>query len=248
MVFLFPTSFFLGSVYNDSLFLLLASLTLLFARNKRWVIASIFGGLATLARLNGLALLPFICVEYLTQFYKDGKVMWDVRAMIKDKIYAFCLIPMSFFGYLYYINSTYGSWTLVFTSMKAWNQDKITFPLQVFWRYFKIIVLHPTFKLNYWIAALEVSAVFLFIGLLIYSFKKIRFSYWVFFAVSILIPSLTGTFQGMPRYGLHLYPFFLSLTLFFEKKDNRLLFGYFTICILLELILVALFTRGYFVA
>lgn len=51
---LFPTSFYYGAVYNDSLFFLLATTSLYFARKRSWIMASVLGGLATLARLNGL--------------------------------------------------------------------------------------------------------------------------------------------------------------------------------------------------
>jgi hypothetical membrane protein len=65
--------------------------------------------------------------------------------------------------------------------------------------------------LNYWVAVVEFLAVIFSVFLLLWSWRKIRSLYWVFFAVSLLIPALTGTFQGMPRYALHLYPFFLEL-------------------------------------
>jgi len=171
-----------------------------------------------------------------------------LRKLIKDRIFAIILIPLSFLAYLAYVHIAHGDWNLVFSSMKIWHQDKMIFPFQTVWRYFKILVLYPTFLPNYWIALLECLSVLLYTFLLVFSYKKIRFSYWIFFAISILIPALTGTFQGMPRYGLHLYPFFLSLALFFEKKDNKVLLVYFTGCMLLGFLFVMMFTRGYFVA
>lgn len=261
IILLFPTSLFYGAAYNDALFLLFSILSIHFARKKIWVASSIAGGIATLTRFNGLALLPFIFFEYLTKDQKNEKQTWNIKqiakfakrcfspqTIIKEKFYSILLIPLTFLGYLYYIEEKFGDWNLVFSSMKLWGQDKITFPLQVFWRYIKIIVFDPTFKLNYWIALLELLFVLLYIAMMIYSYKKIRFSYWILFVVSILIPSLTGTFQGMPRYGLHLYPFFLSLSLFLTKRRLAFRLFYFIVSISLLCLFIVLFTRGYFVA
>lgn len=262
IVLLFPSSFFYGAAYNDSLFLLWASLTIYFARRRFWGIASMGGALATLTRLNGLVLLFFILCEYVVERARLSDTSWEFRRLmretkkifshypqiIKDKIYMVALIPLAFLGYLFYIEVVRGDWNLVFSSMKMWNQDKVTFPLQVFWRYIKIVVLYPTFKLNYWVAFFELFSVLTYVFFIVYSYKKIRVSYWIFFVVSILIPSLTGTFQGMPRYGLHLYPFFLSVALFLSQKRFFTKFIYFTVSISLFLFAIMFFTRGYFVA
>lgn len=258
---LFPTSFYYGAVYNDSLFFLLATTSLYFARKKSFVLASITGALATLARLNGLALVFPIIFEYLSQGALNPIDTWKINelkkeiikkvkktAIIGQKIYFVISIPLVFLGYLIFTEINYETWTKVFSAMSAWEQDKVVFPLQVFWRYIKIIGLFQFSNTVYQVALLELFSVLLYIGMMIYSFKRIRLSYWLFFAFSILIPSLTGTFQGMPRYGLHLYPFFLALTLFLENRSNSTRAIYFVISLLLFFYCLIHFTRGYFIA
>jgi len=244
----FPTSMFYQALYNDSLFFFLACLTLYFGRKEKWFIACLCGGLATLCRLNGLALFFFILVEYTGDTKKQWGSNLTLSQIIKSKIYSVFLIPGAFVSFLFYINIKSGSWTTLFSSMKEWNQDKITFPLQVVWRYIKIFFSASPSHFNYWIAALEFGFVLFYAALIVWSFKKIRFSYWVFFVLSILIPSLTGTFQGMPRYGLHLYPLFLTIALFFENKSKLTRMAYLLISIGLMLFYIGFFTRGYFVA
>lgn len=244
---LFPTSYYYVAVYNDSLFLLLATLTIYYGRQKRWVAASVWGLFATLTRLNGLALFFFLLAEYIASL-NNKKSLYDIKSYFASKIYAVALIPLAFLGFLTYIQLAWGDWNRMFTAMKQWHQDRVIFPLQVVWRYVKILAIHPQPGIIYWVAALELSAVILYTLLIIYSYKKIRLSYWIFFTLSILIPSLTGTFQGMPRYGLHLYPFFLAIALFLNDKPKIVKIMYFAISAILLFLCVTLYTRGYFVA
>lgn len=257
---LFPASFYYGAVYNDSLFFLLATTSLYFARKRSFFLASLAGALATLARLNGLVLIFPILFEYLLARDKNPADTWNItklkeemakkirKIVPSEKVYFVVLIPLAFLGYLLFTQINYDSWSKVFSSMSPWGQDKIVFPLQVFWRYIKIIGSLEFSSYVYQVAFLELLFVFLYIAMLVYSYKKIRFSYWLFFAISILIPSLTGTFQGMPRYGLHLYPFFLSLLLFLEHKSIRTKLIYFAISVFLLYYCLSFFTRGYFIA
>ncbi len=257
---LLPTSFYFGAVYNDSLFFFLATTSLYFARKRSFLLASIAGALATLSRLNGLVLVFPILFEFLSAKDKNPIDTWNLTKLKKEidreirklipseKVYFVILIQLAFLGYLLFTQINYESWTKVFSAMSVWNQDRITFPLQVFWRYIKIIGSFEFSNYVYQVALIELFFVFLYIATLIYSYKKIRFSYWLFFAVSILIPSLTGTFQGMPRYGLHLYPFFLSLVLFLEHRSISTKLIYFAISVFLLYYCLSLFTRGYFIA
>lgn len=58
----FPTSFFLGAVYSESLFLLLAVASFLAAERGRFAHAGLAAGLALLTRSAGVALLPALVV------------------------------------------------------------------------------------------------------------------------------------------------------------------------------------------
>ena len=60
----FPTAFYLGSVYSESLFLFLAVASFYFARKKLWLIALMLAGLASVTRLIGLAVILSIGLEY----------------------------------------------------------------------------------------------------------------------------------------------------------------------------------------
>ena len=59
---LFPTAVFLGAVYSESLYLLLAVATFLLAERGRFLSAGAAAGLAILTRTAGVALLPALAV------------------------------------------------------------------------------------------------------------------------------------------------------------------------------------------
>lgn len=257
----FPTSFFYTAVYADALFLLLASATLYFARKQRWLAASVFGGLAALARLNGLALFFVIGAEYLLSTNTKLQKKWDIgdflktlwRAVgsvkfIRSGILWSLLIPTAFLGYLLYIQMQFGDWHLFFSGVEVWHRDKLTFPLQTFWRYVKILVLYPNLTFTYVVAMLEALFTLLYIWAMVWSWGKIRMSYWIMMFLHLLIPTLTGTLQGMPRYGLHLYPLFLVYTMFLKEQPQWAKGLWFLVSLGLLLFYLAYFTRGYFVA
>jgi len=258
---MYPTSPFYGAVYNDSLFFFLATLCIYMGRKQEWLLAALIGALATLTRLNGLALFFYLLFEYLykselapkskEQFFnlvKKTISSTKLKYFFTKHVYSIIFIPFTFLSYLIYVQYTQGDWNMVFSSMKIWNQDQITFPLQVIWRYLKIIFLDRSFSISYWVAAIEFLFVIWYLIISIHSYTRIRFSYWVFMNLSFLIPSLTGTFAGMPRYGLHIYPFFFYVTIFLTERSLTIKILYFLISIVLMFIVVMFFTRGYFIA
>ena len=75
-LFIFPTSYFLHVPYTESLFLALALGTFLAARTDRWALAGLLGALAGMTRLNGLLLVPALCVEALWQYRGARRWRW----------------------------------------------------------------------------------------------------------------------------------------------------------------------------
>ena len=230
---LFPTAYSYTNVYNDSLFLLFATSTLYFGRRKHWTFASITGLFATLTRLNGLALFFYLGIEYLTSTLTKPEQTFKIKKLydaalaaqkpekiFQSRIFISIIIPLAYIGYLRYIQLRFGNWRLIYKAMDVWRQNIPTFPLQVVWRYIKIFIYYRPFDMLYLVAVLEFMFVVLYIGTIIYAFKKIRLSYWIFLAASVLIPATTGTFAGMPRYGLHLYPLFLTFAIFLRTQTR----------------------------
>lgn len=77
----FPTSFFFGAVYTESLFLLLAVTTLWAARKNDWLLAVIVCFLAVLTRSAGIMLGIPMAVLFIQQHGKDLKA-WFPKVLL----------------------------------------------------------------------------------------------------------------------------------------------------------------------
>lgn len=256
---LFPTSFFLTAVYNDAIFLVLACLCLYFARLRRWWLAGIFGFVAALARINGIALMVFLGVEFMLQndvlkkqwqlplLFKRGFEAFQLQTWKKSAFWVWTLVVAGFLSYLGYIHLSTGSHQNLFGAMEVWNQDSMVFPPKVIWWYLKIFMSYPMNHYMYWVAVIEFVAIMGYLIALVWGWGKIRVSYWLFILASLLIPWLSGSFSGMPRYALHLYPLFLLLSLWIAKQPKAIKIVYAAVMVLLTLVITAFFTRGYFI-
>ncbi|OGE44282.1 hypothetical protein A3A45_01865 [Candidatus Daviesbacteria bacterium RIFCSPLOWO2_01_FULL_36_8] len=104
----------------------------------------------------------------------------------------------------------------------------------------------PPGQFEYWIALLELS-VFIAVSFLIYLGwkKKLNPSWLIFSLLTFLLPSFSGTFSGLPRYVITIFPIFIVLALI---KNRLFKISYGLISPVLLLLLLVLFSRGYFVA
>lgn len=245
----FPLSFFYQAVYVDSLFLCLSVLSFYWARRSNWILAGLFGGLATLTRLAGIALVPSLIIEWYLQNRKniEGLTINTVIKFAKNGLIASLLAGSGVLIYMLYLQFNFGDFLLFQKSMIAWRQNEFVFPPQVIFRYLKIFWLVEKNLLVFWVALVEFISLFLYMGLAIYTWKKIRVSYGLFMMVLLLLVAFTGTLAGIQRYVLHLFPAFLALALILDKRGVLKLFV-FAIFIMLGFIFTGLFTRGYWIA
>ncbi|MBI4973580.1 hypothetical protein HZC27_03155 [Candidatus Roizmanbacteria bacterium] len=236
---LFPTSFFFGSVYSESLFLLLTLLSFYFARKKQWLPAGLFGALTSATRVVGIILLPALLVEYAIL---RKKTMKDLLSIL--------LAP---FGLILYAAYNFVRWGNPLYFLQAQGElsngravNSIILPPQLIYRYIKILFTVSPIQYDWWIALLEFG-VFWFGIFLIYAMwkQKIRLSYFVFAILGMLIPMMSGTLTGFPRYILPLFPLFIVMS---GVKNKVFQIVYIGASIVLSFILLAFFARGYYIA
>lgn len=236
----FPTSFYFGALYTESLFLLLLVLSFYFGIKRNWILASLFGMIASATRVFGILLLPALLIEVWQKKDWSRKVLW------------LFMIPLGLGAYSYYQLITTGD-PLTFYKLQLLvgeqHQSGIVLFPQVVYRYFKILLTLDVKSPIYQTIILELLTGIVFLILLIYGyFKKIRLSYLFFAIVAFLLPTIQGSFSSLPRYVLVLFPLFLALAIWLDDRSklvNFLIFGFLIIGLSLETVL---FLRGYWVA
>lgn len=238
----FPTAFYFGAIYSESLFLLLTVLTFWFAKKNKFVLAGIFAALASATKIQGILLSVFLLVEIISRHKKEGNNIFDWKNVV-----GVIISPIGLVGYMGYLWQKFGNPIYFLTAQPAFGAERSSMPLvslpQVFYRYFKMLTTISPTNLSFWNASLELVMTLGVITLLVFSFKKVKFSYWIFAVLSVILPTLTGTLSSMPRYILLAFPLFPMIA-----RYKRLSKCTIIVQAILEIILVAIFTRGYWIS
>ena len=247
LLLLFPTSFYFGSFYTESTFLMLAVWSFYFARKKSWFLAGILGAFSTATRIVGLALVPALLLEAWLQKRKEE------RFNLLPAAFGILLVPLGLFLYMYFLKLTTGDALEFLHSVTIFGQQRssslILLP-QVFYRYiFKIL---PNLNYDYFPVVfttfLEFLVASVFSVLSVLSFFRLRLSYAVYLALGYLIPTFSGSFSSLPRYTLVLFPAFMLLSIYLSKAPRALQVISYSLLFICLAIATALFVRGYWVA
>lgn len=239
----FPTSFYFGSVYTESLFLALTVWSFYFARKKRWILACLLGSLATATRVLGIVLLPALFVE-----------MWFIQKKhdLKDLI-PLLLIPLGLIYYMYYSYFHFDDPLKFVHVLPSFGEQRQIVPIilpRVFYRY--IFKIFPNINYDYFpvvfTTLLEFVTAALFLWLVVVSFLKTRLSYAVYALFTYLIPTLSGSFSSLPRYVLIIFPAFLVMADYLFKKKIVYRLAVIILFVLSLVVATALFTRGFWVS
>lgn len=237
---IFPTSFYFGAIYTESLFLLLIVSSFYFARKNNWFLANILAMFSSATRLLGIVIWPALIYHF---FKKKG-------LKISLKLLSLVLVPIGLISYAVFNIYKWGDFLYFIKAHGNFANSRsidsiVLFPQTIF-RYIKILsILHISYY-EWWIALLEL-VIFFFATLLLYIGwrKKVDITYLIFATISFLIPVSSGTFNGLPRYTVVLFPIIIALALI-KNKVVKLL--YMILSPILLFVLIMFFSRGYFVA
>jgi hypothetical protein len=112
----FPTAFFLGCVYSESTFMLLAVMTYHMGWRRRWMLAGLLGALLSATRPTGiLLLLPLL-------WMKAEEAGFELRPFLR-RIGWLGLVPTGFFTYGLYLWHLTGDVGAVFRVQRAWLRE-----------------------------------------------------------------------------------------------------------------------------
>ena len=201
-VLIFPTAYFLHIGYTESLFLALVLGSFLAARNDRWWLAGLLGGLAALTRVNGLVLIPALAA--------DAWLAWDAdpEHRIRAEWLAIGLVAVGFAGYLALNLVVYGdAFAFLQIQREHWYKE-LAPPWQGISGVIHFITdsREPIDALKYgWF---ELS--FIVLGLVGTVVAALRFrpSWFVWMAGNWLLFTSTSFVLSVPRYSLTLFPLF----------------------------------------
>ncbi len=265
---LFPTSFFFGAMYTESLFLFLVIGSFYAAEKQRWPIAIGCAILASATRLVGIFLIPALFLELLRQqyhqYWQPFKKLcrhFSVERFKKlthriitwnfiGKVFAICLSGIGLFLYMTYLWLTFHDPLYFYHVQHDFNvgrSESIIFYPQVIWRYIKILETYRPISFHYfsYIQDFMVGTVG-FVGI-IWAAEYVTLSSVIFSLFSLLLPTFTGTFTSLPRYILVCFPLYIWLA---KKLEHRPIWFwlYLSISTILLIFNTILFIQGYWVA
>lgn len=239
----FPTSYYFGAVYTESIFLFMTLLFYYLVKKMRWIPAGLVGLLSSATKLLGVFLTSFFVYDFIIKIKKHQKI--QIREIV-----GFLLVFIGLFSYMFYLQAKFNDFLLFWHSQPVFGAGRlgsgIILPPQVIYRYLKILVSVSPGNIAFFTALQELlaflSAIFLlWVG---YS-KKINISYLLYALIVIVVPSLTGTLSSMPRYILIAFPIYMILG---KIKNTYLKLFLVTVFLILLLINTTLFLRGYWVS
>jgi len=239
----FPTSFFFGTVYTESLFLMLVLGSFYAARKNKWFLSAILGSFASYTRIVGILLLPALIYERW-----NLSANLNLKARVKNFL-PLIILPLGLLKYMFFLWNNFKDPFMFFHVQPLFGAErsgnKIILLYQVFWRYLKMIL---TTKIDplYFAVWLEFLIAIGAIILLFFCYKKkIQFSYLFFASLAYLLPTLTGTFSSLPRYFLALFPCFIILGTIRNKVVYKLILIGFS---LLFIISCSFFLNGIWIS
>ena len=196
-----------------------------------------------------LALVVWSFFLFRRQKYFSGLVLGTLSSLTR----AIGIIPIGLLSYMTYSKYRWGDYLTFFHNQTYFGEhrsNQIILLPQVLYRY--LVKIIPNLNWEYFpivfTTFLEAIIAIIFLIIIIYSFKRIRFEYWLFLAFGYLLPTLSGSFSSLPRYVVVLFPAFIYMaTRFKDIKKSFLIVGLF-ITSLIAIATEMMFIRGYFVS
>lgn len=242
----FPTSFFFSAVYTEGLFFLLVILSFYSARKSNWLLAGIFGGLASYTRLVGIFIFPAL----LAELWSSSQSLQTPFKKIFTSGAFLLLIPLGLLVYMNYLKDTTGDALAFFHVQKTFNQERslsVVMPYQVYWRYLKMLFTVSWQNPIYFTLALEFAVGLLFSFVTLISLFRQRFSYALYSLFAFAVATFTGNLVSIPRYVLVCFPAFILIGTVLSKypKARLLILSSF---IIVGIISLSMFVQGYWLA
>lgn len=221
-VLLFPTSFYLGIGYTESLSMLVTVAALYSFRKEHYLVATVCTIAASSIKVQGTLLVVFFAADYMLSNRKDHR-----------KIVPILFGGFGALGYMVYQWHQFGTPFYFLEAQKYWGRLSDGYIVGL------IQSLRP---LYIWYLGVLVTGFYAL-------WKYLPKQYFVYSLVFIALPISSGSFESFNRYMLSMVPMFLALAILVKKKlGQKVLLTLLGSSIFLLGWSILLFANGYWVA
>ena len=228
----FPTAFFFGAVYTESLFLLLTVGALYCADRGYWAEVAVLGALSAATRSLGVLL----CLPLGITAVASGKRC--LRGML-----AAAMVPLGLLAFMGYLWVTFGDPLVFVHASAAWGR---TAGFQAAAERLRELLASP--QLAERVRAVWVDLVFLLIGAgaLLGALRQLPWRDKIYSFYALALPVATMQVVSVPRYLIVAFPLFVAAAGWLRR--SWLYWALVLLCIALQVICVWRWSLGYWVA
>jgi hypothetical protein len=243
-----PGAYSLNALFNEPLFLFCAAASLYYLRKDSFFLCGLFGGLASMTRIEAVVLYVPIIYEYFRKSGAEGGgllapfAIKNIRAGLarlfqEPRVLWLFLAPLGSLAVLMYFRAISGDAFIFVQVHEANSYGHFGFPWQMLYAtwlkgpdtYLKELPLHALLLLA-----------------IVFSFRKINWTWWVWAAAFWLFYTTNGNHSYL-RYQVMCIPLFLMLAKIFENRPG-LRYAYYTASAAGMAFFGAMFINGYWVA
>ena len=248
MLLIFPSSFFLGAAFTESLFLFLCLLALYLAKKEHWFSASIVVGLACFTKFIAVMMLFVLTIEYLNQHKVTLRNIFSkVKTTEIDEslVYLVFIGPFGVYLYSLYLFWKTGYWFFFRDAQMHWGRSQTLLnPFPVLQKSINENLLDMRIGyINLSVHSLETIVIIFFVLLLPFIYKRFGFALTIYTFVITTFTLYSGKVDSSLRYVLTAFPTFM---LFGDMSERYPTIYYFLLFLFTPLlgILLILFLTG----
>ncbi len=219
---IFPSAFFFFAAYNESLFLLLTSGTLLALRRQRWRLSGLLGFLSVLTRSAGLLLGALFLYEL---WRHRSQVLQSTRTLLFS-LAPIMLLPLGMAIYCYYCWLLSGD-PLAFATVQIHWSRQLSWPWHGIWQnLFELFWNQPFGSFNQVHVLLDLAATLGCMVLVFLGRKLLPLSLTLWSALLLLYILLSPSIWqhdaliSNRRFVLEVFPAFLSLAILGQRHPR----------------------------
>lgn len=234
-----PIALVLSAVYSEALFLLLAIGCFYAARQGRWALAGLAGGLAAATRNGGILLLVPLLILYLYGPRPDREpdrtaTGLQPRYQPRRDVLWTALVPLGLLAYMVFLQIEVGNPFGPFSHQLHWGRHFIPLagiPLGL-WSVMRALVaaipgLDPRLAAHVNTSGqlrhvVEFAFLLLALALLRLCWKRLPHAYTAFAAISLAmavsVPTANDPLKSLPRFTLLMFPLWIALAMWVSER------------------------------